>query len=229
MLFLFLFLGGCFGIAPTEEPLPVIETRSESARHDTLVVMLPGRGDRADTFIREGFEQAGRQHGFDTVATDAHFGYYMKRSLLPRLHEDVVVPAREAGYTNIWFLGISMGGFGSLLYAAENPGQVDGIILLAPFLGDEKGIDEIAASGGLEQWDAGSSRLKDYEVGVWEWLRDADTPVILGFGESDGMADGYRRILADVLDPSRVYTIEGGHTWTAWKPLWEEIAAELEF
>ena len=130
MLILYLFLAGCFGMAPTEVPLPTIETANGEARNDTLVIMLPGRGDRADAFIREGFEKAGQEHGFDTIAADAHFGYYMKRILLPRLHEDIVVPAREAGYKNIWFLGISMGGFGSLLYASENPDQVDGLIPL---------------------------------------------------------------------------------------------------
>ena len=229
MLILYLLLAGCFGIAPTQVPLPAIETANETARRDTLVIMLPGRGDRADAFIREGFDKVGQQHGFDTVATDAHFGYYMKRILLPRLHEDIVLPAREAGYENIWFLGISMGGFGSLLYASEYPDQVDGIILIAPFLGDEDGIDEIASSGGLDNWDASSSSLKDYEIGVWEWLRDSDTPVVLGYGESDGMAENYRRVMTKVLQPSSVYTLEGGHNWTTWKPLWDEIAADLEF
>jgi pimeloyl-ACP methyl ester carboxylesterase len=227
MLILYLFLAGCFGMAPTEVPLPTIDTADKTARNDTLVIMLPGRGDRADAFIREGFNKAGQQHGFDTIAADAHFGYYMKRILLPRLHEDIVLPAHEAGYRNIWFLGISMGGFGSLLYASEYPDQVDGVILIAPFLGDEKGIDEIAASGGLDKWDPETSRMKDYEVGVWKWLRDSDTPVVLGFGESDGMADGYRRVLTDVLAPSSVYTLEGGHKWTTWAPLWNEIAGDL--
>jgi hypothetical protein len=52
--------------------------------------------------------------------------------------------------------------------------------------------------------------------------------VVLGFGESDGMAEGYRRVLTDVLTPSSVYTLEGGHKWTTWTPLWNEIAADLE-
>ena len=152
----------------------------------------------------------------------------MKRSLLPRLHEDIVLPAHEAGYDKVWLLGISMGGFGSLLYASENPELVDGVILLAPFLGDSSSIEEIAASGGLMSWDAESSQLEDYEIRIWQWIRDAETPLILGYGEADGMADGYRKVLTDVLDPSSVYTLEGGHKWTTWKPLWEQIAADLE-
>ncbi len=220
-------LSGCLGMPPTEIPLPSIVTADVNSRHDTVVIMLPGRGDRADTFIREEYQAAGEQRGFDTIATDAHFGYYMKRSLLPRLHEDIVQPAHEAGYENVWLLGISMGGFGSLLYASENPELVDGVILLAPFLGDSNSIEEIAASGGLMSWDAESSQLEDYEIRIWQWIRDTKTPLILGYGESDGMADGYRQVLTNMLEPSSVYTLEGGHNWTTWKPLWEQIAADF--
>ncbi len=76
------------------------------------------------------------------------------------------------------------------------------------------------------------TELEDYEVAVWSWLRDAtsgaqSTPIVLGYGLSDGMAQGYRA-LVDVIDPSSVYTLEGGHKWTTWGPLWERIAADLE-
>ena len=229
-----LFLGGCIGMAPqTEIPLPRIESASFESRQDSLVIMLPGGGDRAEAFIRRGFQEAGERHGFDTVAVDAHFGYYRERSLLPRLHEDIVLPARRAGYANIWLLGISMGGYGSLLYAAEHPEQVDGLILLAPFLGDQSSINEIAASGGLRDWAAAGSQLEDHEIATWSWIRDTihspdATPVVLGYGLSDSMAEGYG-VLVDVMQPSRVYTRKGGHKWTTWGPLWDQIAADLEF
>lgn len=226
-----LVLAGCFGMAPTRVPIPSIETTPPGARNETLVVMLPGRGDRAETFIREGFEQAGLQHGFDTVAVDAHLGYYMRRSLLERLHEDVIAPARAAGYENIWLLGISMGGLGSLLYASEHPDEVAGVILLAPFLGDRSAIETIVEAGPLEDWDGQGDGLKDYEVAVWSYIRDArtgggSTPLVLGYGLSDGMAEGYEKLI-DVMNPSGVYTLEGGHKWTTWRPLWDRIAAEL--
>jgi pimeloyl-ACP methyl ester carboxylesterase len=227
-----LVLSGCFGMAPTQVPIPTIETSNADGRNDSLVIMLPGRGDRADVFIREGFHNAGEQHGFDTVAVDAHLGYYMQRSLLDRLHEDIVTPAQAAGYRNIWLLGISMGGLGTLLYAAEYPEQVDGVILLAPFLGDRDAISAIVESGPLAEWDGEGSGLKDHEIKAWSWIRDArtgseKTPLVLGYGLSDGMAEGYQS-LHDVIQPSSVYTLEGGHKWTTWKPLWEEIAADLE-
>jgi pimeloyl-ACP methyl ester carboxylesterase len=225
-------LSGCIGLAPTETPIPSIETADEDSRNRSLVIMLPGRGDRGDVFIREGFHNAGRQFGFDTSAVDAHFGYYMQRSLLERLHEDIVMPARAAGYENVWLLGVSMGGLGSLLYAAEHPAQVDGVILLAPFLGDRSAIKTIVESGPLESWNGEGKELKDYEIAIWKYIRDATrgaepTPLILANGLSDRMADGYEKLL-DFIRPSSVYTLEGGHKWTTWKPLWEQIAADLD-
>jgi hypothetical protein len=41
------------------------------------------------------------------------------------------------------------------------------------------------------------------------------------------MAEGYRLVMTDVVGPSNVYTLEGGHKWTTWKPLWSQIAADL--
>jgi len=233
LFFAGLCLSGCLGLAPVESPMPVIEVVEGDARHKSVVIMLPGRGDRADTFIRQGFERAGKRRGFDTIAVDAHFGYYMQRSLLPRLHEDVIAPARAAGYENVWLLGISMGGFGSLLYASEHPELVDGVILLAPFLGDEAAIEQILNNGGVENLAAVQTDIEDYEFAVWSWIREASngrqpTPIILGYGLADSMAPGYRA-LTDVIEPASVYTLEGGHKWTTWGPLWQKIAADLEF
>lgn len=225
-------LSGCIGLAPTQTPIPSIESANKDSRNRSLVVMLPGRGDRGEVFIREGFQEAGRQFGFDITAVDAHLGYYRQRSLLERLHDDIIMPARAAGYENVWLLGVSMGGLGSLLYASEHPAQVDGIILLAPFLGDRSAIRAIVNGGPLESWNGEGEGLKDYEIAIWKYIRDATrgaepTPLILAYGLSDGMAEGYEKLL-DVIKPSSVYTLEGGHKWTTWKPLWERIAADLD-
>jgi hypothetical protein len=118
------------------------------------------------------------------------------------------------------------------LYATEHSDLVDGIILLAPFLGDEAAIQKIVDNGGIDNLAAVQAEIKDYEYAVWSWLREASngsepTPIILGYGLSDDMAPGYRA-LTDVVEPSSVYTLEGGHKWTAWRPLWDKIAADLE-
>ena len=129
------FLTSCAGTPPTENPIPSITSVVPDSSGKTLVVMLPGRGDRAENFVKADFVEIGNRQHFDVIAVDAHFGYYNERNLIPRLHDDIIVPAKKRGYENIWMLGVSMGGFGSLLYAAEHPEMVSGVILLAPFLG----------------------------------------------------------------------------------------------
>lgn len=228
-----MLVSGCLAIPATENPLPSMESVNGNVRNETLVVMLPGRGDRADAFFREGFQEAGARFGFDTVAVDAHLGYYVQRELLERLHDDIIVPAREAGYRNVWLLGISMGGLGSLLYTAEWPEQVDGIVLLAPYLGERSAIREIVASESLQNWNPEDSTMEDYEITVWTWIRDrdvgsTDTPLVLAYGLSDRMAGAYDE-LAPLIRPTAVYTREGGHKWTTWRPLWDQISAGLDF
>ncbi|HKJ18388.1 MAG TPA: alpha/beta fold hydrolase [Xanthomonadales bacterium] len=224
---------GCAFAPPTETPLPQIRFVDNNKQSSALIIMLPGRGDRAETFVAEGFQHQGQQFGFDTIMVDAHFGYYKERSLIPRLHQDIVLPAKAAGYQEIWMLGVSMGGFGSVLYASNHPEELDGVILLAPYLGDRNVIDEIEESGGLESWNPAESNLKDYEIAAWSWLRDSTSndshsQVVLGYGLSDRLASAYP-VLLERLDAQQIYTVEGGHGWRSWITLWNEISAELDF
>jgi len=140
---------GCLRTPPTVVPILSISATNENSSNNSLVIMLPGMGDRAEAFLTAGFLDAGDQWGFDILAVDAHYGYYVERSLIPRLHEDIIIPARASGYERIWLLGVSMGGFGSLLYAEQHPEAIDGIILLAPYIGDPALANEIEAAGGL--------------------------------------------------------------------------------
>ncbi len=233
LAFVLLTLTACLGAPATEIPIPSISTANAGSSNRTLIVMLPGMGDRVDTFFTTGFLDAGDQRDFDVLAVDAHFGYYRERSLIPRLHEDIIVPAKASGYQNIWLLGISMGGFGSLLYAEQHPEYIGGVILLAPFLGEPELAQEIAAAGGLHSWSGGDAHgLKKYEIDIWMWLKDVTTnpggiPVVLGFGRSDRLAQGYGPLI-EALDSSRVYSIDGGHKWTTWSPLWTRIAADFK-
>ena len=219
----------CALTPPTETPIPSIDIAGDESTPGSIVIMLPGRGDRADTFLREGFQEAGERYGFDTLLVDAHFGYYRERNLLPRLHEDIVLPTRKAGYEKIWLLGISMGGFGSVLYAAQYPGEIDGVILLAPYLGDKDVIEEIENSGGLDAWKPAHSDLEPHEIAMWAWLKEettgaSDNTLILGYGLSDRLAGSYQALL-EPLDAADVYTAEGGHNWKTWRTLWAEISA----
>ena len=220
------------GIAPrTETPIPVIAS-SEVRNSKTLIVMLPGRGDRASSFLDADFLQHPGAGEFDIVAVDAHFGYYMKRTLIPRLHDDVILPSLKAGYENIWLLGVSMGGLGAILYAAEHPENVDGLVLLAPYLGDPALASEVQASGGLAIWKADDSEFKSHEVDAWRWLQSSrlgsePVPILLGYGLDDRFANNYRP-LQDEISGIDIFTEVGGHNWTTWNRLWQVMQTDLE-
>lgn len=195
-----------------------------------LVVLLPGRWDRAESFRRAGFAAAVTARGLaiDLVAADAHLGYYRDRSVVDRLHADVIAPARAAGYERIWVAGVSLGGTGSLLYLRDRPEEIDGVLALAPYLGDDELIAEIERAGGPRSWPApeitpqsGAGRE------LWSWIATwrpspPAIPLHLGWGTTDGLARA-NRLLAGLLPPDRVYQVKGGHDWQAWENLWEQF------
>lgn len=217
----------CFYLRPAPIPVPILEHR-KSASED-LVVFLPGRGGHAEDFEKHGFLQVAQEAGLaaDLTAVDAHLAYYMDRSLLTRLKEDVIAPAQKRGKHRIWLVGVSMGGLGALLYAERHPEDVAGVFLLAPYLGDETVLKEIRAAGGLRGWTVPEPLdPKDHQRGVWRWLkRRADGqipqafPIYLGYGAQDRFAPA-NAMLAASLPPERVFIAEGGHDWPVWRSLW---------
>lgn len=226
-----LLLSACLRLPPTETPIPKIESIHEHAAGRSLIIMLPGVGDRAGSFAKQEFTAIAGQHGFDTVAVDAHLGYYQDRSLLTRMREDVVRPARAIGYEDIWLLGISMGGFGALSYAHAHPEDIDGLILLAPWLGGDTITDDVRAAPSLAAWRADGIDSPAYEIDVWQWLQQETNkpegkPIVLAYGTSDRLAGSYAPLL-EVIPASRTHTRNGGHKWTTWRPLWQNIAAQL--
>lgn len=223
-----LFLSACAWAPPPTQPMGNI-TQPGERRSDTLLVFLPGRGDRGPDFVDEGFMQIGAGRGYDLLAADAHFGYYTSETIVDRLHEDIIRPARARGYQRIWLLGISAGGLGAGLYADAHPGMIDGLILLAPYPGDDALVQDIADAGGLATWAGESSAGKDWQRRHWRWLKKttggADRPwIILGYGRNDRFAEA-GNLLARELPSERVFLGEGGHSWPVWRGLWERIAA----
>lgn len=103
--------------------------------------------------------------------------YYLEGKAPQRLHDEVIVPARQPGrYREIWLSGASMGGMGSVMYDRFYPGDVDGIILLAPYLGDRPILREIAQAGGVESWDPGPPHAigKDnWQHEIWRHLQSS--------------------------------------------------------
>ncbi|MCY7369870.1 MAG: alpha/beta hydrolase [Polaromonas sp.] len=194
----------------------------------TLLVFLPGAYDTPQDFVDKGFVRAVRERGFDVdiQLADAHRGYYSQRKLLERLEADVMEPARAKGYRSIWFFGISLGGYGSLLYAMTHPDSLEGLVVLAPYLGDPALPLEIEGQGGLQVWRPGTGGGQD--AVLWAWLKGYADPATrrpqtyLGFGSGDRFAQP-NGVLAQALQPVQRFVLPGGHDWPVWQSLWSRI------
>lgn len=231
VLLLAVVAAGCLAPFRLRTPVPMpslpLGAAAGSAR---TVVFLPGTWDRPNDFARHDFAGIARQLAapMSFVAADAHMGYYRKRSVVTRLHEDFVAPLRAKGQ-EVWLVGISLGGVGALLYAAENPDEVAGIVLLAPFPGDPPVLDEIRAAGGPLAWAGREAPgTDDWQRRMWSFVRDwsrregPKPPIFLTYGEGDDFAPGLE-MMATLLPPGNVRHRPGGHDWKTWTALWREL------
>lgn len=225
-------LCACMPPSLVKDRLDLIEAPA-SCPADTLIVLLPGAYDTAEDFQRHGFAQAVQRHGVaaDLVMADAHIGYYNDDLIVERLQRDIVEPARRKGYRRIWLAGISLGGYGSLLYAKRHGTEISGMFLMAPFLGNRSLIAEVQRAGGLAAWQPGQVSPADYDRRLWAWLKgyapapgagEERPPLVIGYGLSDRFA-GSNALLAASLPDGHAFTTEGGHDWAPWRRLWDDF------
>jgi hypothetical protein len=230
-------LPGCAALRPTRETVDTIWDRLPTPAAPlgkVLIVFLPGAGDTAQDIVDQGFVQQVRQRGIqaDVVVVDLHLGYYVRsRTFEVRLREDVIVPARAAGYRQIWLAGISLGGFGSLLFSSVNQdrpeAKIDGIMALAPYVARTAVLDEVLRAGGLARWNEAVVE-GDFERTLLRWLQGYGDPLLrrpalyLGYGTEDGFAQMVQ-VVGTVLPAGRLRAAPGGHDWPPWKRLWGEF------
>lgn len=197
--------------------------RDSGAPH--LLVMLPGAYMTPEDFERAGFFAAAAAHrpDLDLVAVDLDLERISEGSALPAVQAEILGPAR-ARYRRVWLGGISLGGLLSLCHAADTPGAVDGLCLLAPYPGSRLTTNAIARAGGLEAWQPDAEQLADPEFRMWHWLQrpPAGLPVYVGYGSEDRFADGMRQI-AERFPAEARRAIPGGHDWPVWQLLWEHF------
>lgn len=246
LLFLLPVLGCNPPYRPATVPIDTIRYDAPGGPHQELMVFLPGYGDTPSAVERHGLVRAVWARGLaaDIVAVDAHLGYYQDGTILTRLKEDVINTAKAGGYKNIWLVGTSLGAYGAILYAGHYPQDITGVVLLGPFLGEKKTVDEIRQAGGLQQWDpgeVGNKTKEDWEKQIWLWLKlrqkqgdfrlwskDCEQEkgclpkIYLGYGKLDRFSRG-QDLLASVLPPEYVVALFGGHDWMTWKRAWDTV------
>lgn len=223
------FLQGCAPYRSTKGPMnSVYDTLHCSSQPNTLIVFLPGAYDTPQDFIDHGFISAVRQQKIraDIQLVDAHMGYYTDQQILQRLENEVINPARAKGYTRIWFVGISLGGYGTMLYAMNHPQVIDGFFIMAPYMGARDIPAQIQKQGDLKNW---SSEVQgNADVDLWRWLQGYGTAktglpeAYLGYGASDRFAQP-NGVLANVLPPGHSFVIPGGHDWPVWQKLFDSF------
>jgi pimeloyl-ACP methyl ester carboxylesterase len=231
-----LLISACTTMRPVTAPVDTRWYRQDGTPNRTLLVLLPGRRDSIGTFEEEGFIRLIQNADIpaDMVAVDAHLGYYHAQQVVPRLREDVILPALATGYENIWLVGLSLGGFGALWYDRDYPSDIKGLVLLAPFLGYHEIIDEVSAAGGVRTWTPGEAWNDDYQRKIWRMVKGYEPPsrsaerVYLCYGLNDSFArpDG---MFAAILPPAQVLTAEGGHDWSTWRNLLSTLLTRPEF
>lgn len=200
-----------------------------------LIVLIPGAYQAPEDLQTAGFLAAVRERHLDVdIALVApQLAHLRDRSVLTRLHTEVVLPARTSGRVAVWFAGISWGGFLTLLYAADHPTELDGICLLAPYLGNRMINAEIGRFPSLANWNAGVTDAQDElaeERRVWRYVANHvpyPPPLhYLGFGREDRFAAA-QRLLASQLRPEAVDIVDGAHDWPVWRHLWDRFLDRL--
>jgi pimeloyl-ACP methyl ester carboxylesterase len=192
----------------------------------TRIVLLPAAYTGPEDFIREGFLRCTRERelAIDLAFAEVSLQHVSDRTILRRLRHEAILPARAVGCASVWICGISLGGFLALAYAERYPTEVDGLCLLAPYLGNRIVTGEIERADGLLAWEPGELAADDDERRIWRYVKTHERPpaLYLGFGSEDRFAASHR-MMAAALAPEAVDERPGAHDWPVWRELWENF------
>src|SRR5258708_10497950 len=162
------------------------------------LVLLSGTYSEPEDFVREVFPAAVTEHGIEAeiVMAQVRAAWFADGSIVRRIHDDVVAPARSRGRSRIWFAGISLGGLAALSYAARHESEVAGIVLISPYPATRDVLREMEAGGGPGRWKPVIPPEGDLEREAWLWLAgtsDGRPPVHCYFASHDRFAPGQSR------------------------------------
>jgi pimeloyl-ACP methyl ester carboxylesterase len=191
----------------------------------TQMIWLPGAYHSAQDFLDAGFVRAAAQRRIplDLLFVDLEMQHLDDRDVFLRLRADIVLPARASGAA-VWLAGISLGGLVALDYASSHLHELEGLCLLAPYLGNRMLLAEIAAPPGLVGWQPGKLAESDAERRIWRYIKTRvdSAKLYLGYGKNDRFSAAHG-MLAAVLPADWVEVVDGGHDWGSWLKLWEKF------
>jgi pimeloyl-ACP methyl ester carboxylesterase len=207
----------------------ILSSATEGRTPALLLALLSGSYSEPEDFVREGFPQAVREHGIDAdlAMAEMRAAWFADGSIVERIREAIVEPARSRGNKRIWMAGISLGALAALCYAARHEADLEGIALITPYPATRDVLREMEAAGGPARWHPIVPPEGDLEREAWRWLieRRDGTPVRCYIATGDRFVEGQRQ-MAQALDPACVRELPGGHDWPAWRSLWNEFLAD---
>jgi len=191
------------------------------------MLLLPAAYTSPEDFVAAGFGTAVRERGLsiDLVFAEVNLQHVTDGTLLRRLRHEIVLPARARGCESIWICGISLGGLMGMSYAERYTGEIDGLCLIAPYLGNRIVTGEIERANGVTSWQPGELAGDDDERRIWRFIknhRSHSVALHLGFGHEDRFSDS-QRMMAAALNPECVDIVPGGHDWPVWRHLWSNF------
>lgn len=227
-----LSLAGCAAGGDVTKPVPTAFVAAPQSAH-RLVVMLPGRGDSLQSLTDTGIAGIIQQSwpDADVLLTGLTMPFYRQGRVAQRLHDEVIEPARRTEYRQIWLAGISLGGMGALLYDREYPDQIDGLLLLSPYLGDDAIHQQIRQAGGLAAWQAGPAQPigpDTFQHGLWRSLQhwsqrpQRTRSTWLAYGADEPFRQPIE-LMSPLLPADHVIMLPGKHNWKLWKPAMHEL------
>ena len=226
-----LLLAACTAHGDPARPIPTafLPAPQPATR---LFVVLPGRADDLARLRRSGVADAIQSTWPDTdvVFAELTIDYYLKSDAPRRLRDEVIAPLMAHGYREVWLGGASLGGLGSLLYDSTFPQDIDGLVLLAPYLGEAPVIEDVAAQGGVAAWrpPPADSSADAWQRDLWRrvqsWSRDPARTrnVWIAYGDEDRLRIA-EPLLAPLVPAGHVLVRPGGHSWRVWTPALREI------
>src|SRR5689334_10092913 len=112
-----------------------------------VLALLAGSLSQPEDLVREGFADAVRDHGIDAelVMGETRAAWFADGSMVGRIEEAVVGPARSRGLSRIWLAGISLGGLAAVCYAARHEDDLEGIALISPYPATREVLREMEA------------------------------------------------------------------------------------